>query len=132
MDDVDFAANRVGTMTLAGFLGGAAHATFKGFPRRASALKAAASCALVGTSLFTAERMANVAMRDQIEDDRRLTLSSYAFGGIFGGAINGFLYQKQPLRGMAIFTPFMLCVGMFELELKLRKQQRLEELSAMQ
>mmetsp|Transcript_6925 Transcript_6925/g.14713 ORF Transcript_6925/g.14713 Transcript_6925/m.14713 type:complete len:135 (-) Transcript_6925:1588-1992(-) len=129
MDDVDFAANRVGTMALAGFFSGAAYATYKGFPRRSSALKAGASCALVGTSLFAAERLANIAIRDRIiKDERRLTLSSYAFGGIFGGALNGFLYQRQPIRGMVVFAPFMLGIGMIELELKRRKQKRLEEL----
>jgi len=47
---------------------------------------------------------------------------------IFGGALNGFLYQRQPIRGMVVFAPFMLGIGMIELELKRRKQKRLEEL----
>ncbi|VEU44570.1 unnamed protein product [Pseudo-nitzschia multistriata] len=139
MDDVDHAAQRVGAMTLAGFLGGAAHAAFKGFPRRAAALGAASSCALVGTSLFALERVASVAMRENnrndksdeeldARDDWRSTLSSHAFGGVFGGALNGYLYHRQPLRGMIAFTPFMLFIGMIEVEAKKRKQQRLDEL----
>ena len=135
MDEVDSVANRVGALTLSGFFGGAAYATLKGFPRRATALKVAASCALVGTSLFTAERLANMVMRgEQIkggsndQTQTRLTLSSYAFGGVFGGAMNGFLYQNKPVRGMMVFVPFMLGIGIIELELKRRKQRRLEEL----
>ena len=128
MDEVDYVANRVGALALSGFFGGAAYATLKGFPRRVTALKAAASCAIVGTSLFAAERFANVMMRDQIKESSRLHLSSYAFGGIFGGALNGLLYQNQPIRGMVVFTPFMLGIGIIELELKRRRQIRFEEI----
>ena len=128
MDEIDYVANRVGAFSLTGFLGGAAYATFKGFPRRATALKAAASCAIVATSLFGAERLANVAMKDQIKEENRLLLSSYAFGGIFGGSLNGLLYQNQPIRGMVVFTPFMLGIAFIELEMKRRRQMRVEEL----
>mmetsp|Transcript_12399 Transcript_12399/g.31256 ORF Transcript_12399/g.31256 Transcript_12399/m.31256 type:complete len:132 (+) Transcript_12399:68-463(+) len=128
MDEVDYVANRVGALALSGFFGGAAYATLKGFPRRTTALKAAASCAIVGTSLFAAERFANVLMRDQIKESNRLYLSSYAFGGVFGGALNGLLYQNQPIRGMVVFTPFMLGIGIIELELKRRRQIRFEEI----
>jgi len=128
MDEVDSVANRVGALGFSGFFGGAAYATYKGFPRRATALKVAGSCALVGTSLFTAERLANVVMREQIQGDQRLTLSSYAFGGVFGGALNGFLYQNKPGRGMLVFVPFMLGIGIIELKLKRMKQRRLEEI----
>lgn len=128
MDEIDYVANRVGAFSLTGFLGGAAYATFKGFPRRATALKAAASCAIVAASLFGAERLANVAMRDQIKEENRLLLSSYAFGGIFGGSLNGLLYQNQPIRGMVVFAPFMLGIGIIEVEMKRRRQMRVEEL----
>lgn len=128
MDEIDYVANRVGILSLSGFFGGAAYATFKGFPRRATALKVAASCAIVGTSLFTAERFANAAMREHIKEENRLCLSSYAFGGVFGGALNGFLYQNKPIRGMAIFSPFMLGIGILELEVKRRRQKRCEEI----
>ena len=126
MDDIDFVANRVGYLGLSGFFGGAAYASYKGIPRRATALKVAASCALVATSLFTAERLANVSMRDQIKDDDRLLLSSHAFGGIFGGALNGFLYQNKPVRGMIIFAPFMIGIGIIDLKLNQRKEERLK------
>eukprot|EP00531_Pseudo-nitzschia_arenysensis_P019908 CAMPEP_0116126348 /NCGR_PEP_ID=MMETSP0329-20121206/6287_1 /TAXON_ID=697910 /ORGANISM="Pseudo-nitzschia arenysensis, Strain B593" /LENGTH=134 /DNA_ID=CAMNT_0003620431 /DNA_START=15 /DNA_END=419 /DNA_ORIENTATION=+ len=128
MDEIDYVASRVGAFALSGFFGGAAYATLKGFPRRATALKAAASCAIVGTSLFGAERLANMMMRDQIKESSRLNLSSYAFGGVFGGALNGLLYQNQPIRGMVVFAPFMLGIGMIELEIKRRRQLRVEQL----
>jgi len=128
MEEVDYVANHVGVLTLSGFFSGAAYATYKGFSRRQTALKVAASCTLVGTSLFGAERLANIFLRERIKSDQRLTLSSYTFGGVFGGGLNGFLYQKQPIRGMIIFVPFMLGMGMIELELKRKKQKRIEEL----
>ena len=128
MEEVDYVADRVVSLGLSGFFGGAAYATVKGFPRRAMALKAGSSCAMVGTSLFTAERIANRAMRDDIKDERRLQLSSYAFGGVFGGALNGFLYQRQPIRGIVVFVPFMLGIGMIELEIKRMRLRRIDEL----
>ena len=129
MDEIDYVANRVGSLAFSGFFGGAAYATYKGFPRKATALKVAASCAIVGTSLFTAERFANAAMRKNIKDSHRLHLSSYAVGGVFGGALNGFLYQNKPVRGMIVFAPFMLGIGIIELEVKRRKQKRYDALN---
>mmetsp|Transcript_29896 Transcript_29896/g.49627 ORF Transcript_29896/g.49627 Transcript_29896/m.49627 type:complete len:140 (-) Transcript_29896:59-478(-) len=131
MDEVDHVANRVGLCTVTGFFGGAAYATFKGFPRRATALKAAASCALVATSLFGTERIANVALREYVipkDDEQRLTMTSYAFSGVFGGGLNGYLYQKKPLRGMFYFVPLMLGAGILELEWNRRKRAKIEEL----
>jgi hypothetical protein len=128
MDEIDYVANRVGLLSFSGLLVGAAWATLKGFPRRAMALKVAGSCAIVGTTLFTAERLANVAMREHIKESSRLHLSSYAFGGVFGGALNGLLYQSKPVRGMVVFAPFMLGIGIIELEVKRRKQKRFDEL----
>ena len=129
MDEVDSVANRVGLLTFSGFFSGAAYAAFKGLPRRTTALKVAGSCAMVGTSLFGAERLANIYLRERIKgNEQRLTLSSYAFGGVVGGGINGFLYQKQPIRGMMISVPLMLGMGMIELGMKRKKQQRIEEI----
>ena len=129
MDEIDYVATRVGSLALSGFFGGATYATYKGFHRRNTALKAAASCAIVGTSLFAAERFANVVMREHIKDNSRLHLSSYAFGGVFGGAFNGLLYQNKPIRGMIVFVPFMLGIGIIELEIKRRGKKRFDELS---
>ena len=128
MDEIDYVANRVGLLSFSGLLAGAAWATLKGFPRRAMSLKVAGSCAIVGTGLFAFERLANVAMRQHIKDSNQLHLSSYAFGGVFGGALNGLLYHNKPVRGMVVFAPFMLGIGIIELEVKRRKQKRFEEL----
>ena len=128
MDEIDYVANRVGSMALSGFFCGSVYATYKGFPRRATALKVAASCAIVGTTLFTAERLANIAMREHIYDSRQLHLSSYAFGGVFGGSLNGLLYQNKPARGMLVFTPIMVGIGTLELEAKRIREERFNEI----
>ena len=77
MDEIDHVANRVGICTLTGFFSGAAYATFKGFPRRATSLRAASSCAIVSTSIFISERIANILLQDQIipNNEAQLTLS---------------------------------------------------------
>jgi hypothetical protein len=130
MEEIDHVANRVGICALTGFFSGAAYATFKGFPRRATSLKAAASCAIVGTSIFGIERIANILLRNQIipNNEVQLALSSYSFAGAAGGGLNGYLYQKKPLRGMFYFIPGSLCIGMLELEWTKRKQARIREL----
>jgi hypothetical protein len=129
LEEIDHVANRVGMCALTGFFGGAAYATFKGFPRRATSLKAAASCAIVATSLFGTERIANILLRHQIHNNEyQLTLSSYAFAGVVGGGLNGYLYQKKPLRGMFYFIPLSLCIGMIELDWTKRKEERIREL----
>lgn len=129
MNEVDNVANRVGICTIAGFFGGAAYATYKGSAPRSTALKAAASCAIVATSLFGTERLANIVLRGQIHSEQRLTLTSHAFAGIFGGGLNGYLYQHKPLRGMFWGVPVMLGVAAIELEFQRRKQKRIQELS---
>lgn len=131
--DFDHAANRMTTTALLGFFGGAAYATFKGLPRGPTASKTGFSCALVATSLFGAERVANIALReygnmDLVNDRTRLTLSSHVFAGIVGGGLNGYLFQKKPLRGMFYFLPIMMCVGGIELEWQRRKEMRAAEL----
>lgn len=129
MNEIDKVANRVGICTMSGFLGGAAYGTYKGFPRRATALKAAASCAIVATSLFGTERIGNIVLRSYIPGDRRLTLTSYAFAGVVGGGLNGYLYQQKPPRGMFWGIPVMLGIACLELEFQRRKQNRIQELS---
>jgi hypothetical protein len=129
MNEIDKVAHRVGVCTITGFFGGAAYGTYKGFPRRATALKVAASCAIVATSLFGTERIGNLLLRDHIPGDRRLTLTSYAFAGIVGGGLNGYLYQRKPLRGMFWGIPVMLGVAFLELEFQRRKQNRIQELA---
>lgn len=138
MDDIDYVANHVGAFCLTGLFSGAAYAKFKAFPTRRISLRAGASCACVATTLFVFERIANISLRKESDAndsriscndvDIRTTLSSHAFGGAFGGGLNGYLYHKQPIRGMVLFTPLMLCLGAMKLEYKRRKQKRESEL----
>jgi hypothetical protein len=128
MEHVDRVAARVSLGALTGLFGGAVYATLKGFPRRATSLKVAGSFALVGTALFGLERIAYVAMQDQMESERRLILTSHAFAGVFGGGLNGHLYQKKPLRGMFYFIPIMIGIAFLELGWEEKKQQRLKTL----
>ena len=125
---VDHVAARVSLATLLGFFSGATLATLKGYPRRATALKVAGSCALVGTSVFCSERLAYAAMESQIDQERVRVLISHTFSGVAGGGLNGYLYHKRPFRGMFFFVPAMLGIGFAELKWESMKQKRREEL----
>jgi hypothetical protein len=129
MDQVDRVAHRVSLCGLVGLVGGLTHATFKGFPQRATALKAAASCAMVGTALFGAERLTYMALQPHLESERRLVMTSHAFSGVIGGGLSGYLYQKKPLRGMFVFLPVMLSIGYIELAWSQQRQARIQELT---
>jgi hypothetical protein len=128
MEHVDHVAARVSLATLVGFFSGATLAALKGYPRRATALKVAGSCALVGTSVFCSERLAYAAIESQIDQERARVLISHAFSGVAGGGLNGYLYHKRPLRGMFFFVPAMLGIGFAELKWESMKQNRREEL----
>lgn len=131
MEQVDRVASRVSLCAVTGLFGGATFATFKGLPRRSTSLKVAGSFALVSTALFGIERVAYyVAMDGQMESGRRKILTSHAFAGVFGGGLNGYLYQKKPLRGMFYFIPLMMGVAFLELKWEGKKQQRLQNLLA--
>ena len=127
MDQVDRVSHRVSLCAVTGFLGGLSYATFKGFPQRTTALKAAGSCAIVGTALFGAERIAYVALQPQIQNERRLVATSHAFAGVIGGGLGGYLYQKKPLRGMFVFLPVMLTVAYLELAWDEKRKARILE-----
>lgn len=127
MDHVDRAAHRVSLSALAGLLGGLTFATFKGLPQRATALKAASSCAIVGSAVFGAERLAYVVFEKEIDSRRRLLLTSHAFSGLAGGGLAGYLYQKRPLRGMFFFLPVMMGVGFFEILWEEKRELRIKE-----
>jgi hypothetical protein len=128
MEHVDHVAARVSLATLVAFFSGATLATLKGLPRRATALKVAGSFALVGTSVFSSERLAYAVMESQIDQEQERVLISHAFSGVAGGGLNGYLYQKRPLRGMFFFVPTMMAIGFAELKWKSMKQNRREEL----
>ena len=130
MEHVDHAAARVSLGALTGLIGGMSYATFKGLPFRSTSLKVAGSLALVGTSLFGAERLAFVSMEGQIENERRRVLTSHAFAGVFGGGLNGYLYQKKPLRGMFYFIPIMMGFGFLELAWEQKKLKRIQALAS--
>eukprot|EP00934_Nitzschia_sp_Nitz4_P008860 Nitzschia sp. Nitz4//scaffold170_size48074//3431//3859//NITZ4_007099-RA/size48074-exonerate_protein2genome-gene-0.0-mRNA-1//1//CDS//3329538622//8850//frame0 len=127
MNEVDRVSSRVTGCALLGFVGGMIYSTYRGYPLRATSLRSGLSCAIVGTALFGAERLGYVAMKDLIVDnEQQLVLTSHAFSGVFGGGLNGYLYQKKPLRGMFFCVPLMLGVGAAELaweQKKLEKQQ---------
>jgi hypothetical protein len=127
MEYIDQVAHRVSLCCLTGVLGGLSYATFKGFPQRATALKAAGSCAIVGTALFGAERIAYVAFQPQIDNERRLVLTSHAFSGVMGGGLGGYLYQKKPMRGMFIILPVMTSIGFLELAWEKQRRARIKE-----
>lgn len=129
MEYLDRVANRVSLSALTGFVAGSAYATFTGLPLRATSIKVAGSCAIVGTALFGAERLAYVAMKDQIDSERRLVLTSHSFSGLMGGGLNGYLYHKKPLRGMFFFLPTMMVVGFLELAWEQQRQARIQEVN---
>ncbi len=129
MDHVDRVASRVSLCALLGLAGGIALATYKGLPLRSTALKVASSCAIVGTGLFASERIAHVVLKDEIDNERRLLLTSHAFSGLMGGGLNGYMYHKKPLRGMFFFLPIMMVVGTMELGWERQRQARIEEVN---
>jgi hypothetical protein len=129
MEHVDRVAARVSFCTLAGLFGGATFAVWKGFPKRATSLKVAGSCALVSTVLFGMERLAYVALESQINDnERRLMLTSHVFAGVAGGGLNGYLYHGKISRGMLFFLPIMLGSTFAELQWEKNKKLRLQEI----
>lgn len=128
MDQVDVVASRVSLCAAAGVVGGVIYATYAGFPLRSVAIRAGVSSAIVGTVLFGAERLAYNAMKDQINGERRKVLTSHAFSGVLGGGLNGYLYQKKPLRGMFVFIPVMLGIGGLELLWEDTKQARRDQM----
>lgn len=129
MENIDRVANRVSLCALTGLFGGATFATYKGFPLRSTAIKVASSCAIVGTAMFGAERLAYITMKDQIDSERRKILTSHASSGLFGGGLNGYLYHKRPLRGIFFFLPMMVAVGFLELAWEQKKRARIQELN---
>lgn len=129
VDHVDRVASRVSVCGLMGFAGGIAFSAYRGLPIQSTAIKVATSCAIVGTSLFATERIACMILQNEIDNERRLVLSSHAFSGIMGGGLNGYAYQKKPLRGMFFFLPIMIGVGFLELGWERQRQSRIREIN---
>jgi len=122
MEHIDHIAARVSLSALLGGLGGSIYSSLRGLPLASTSLKIAASTAMVGTALFTCERAAFVVM--DMENHRQRVWTTHAFAGVAGGALNGFLYQKKPLRGMFYFVPVMMGVAAMELSWERQKEQR--------
>ena len=160
MDDalalIDHLAARVTASALTGLGGGAAYATYKGFPLVKTSASTAFSFALVSTACFGMERVANMILRqsatlidanttiDQsvIDDstaymtkriqptiDPKIHYGSHLLGGVCGGSVVGFLFHGKPLAGILLLTPIMLGVGKIEVSLDERKFQNLKEIT---
>lgn len=151
---LDHVAARVTASTAAGVGCGAVFATYKGFPVFRTSASAAFSCALVSTACFGMERLAHggisqslrllnkkpvpserdssdTSFAKQSAADQQLVYGSHALGGILGGGIVGFLFQRKPMAGALLLTPFMLGVGKVEHSMNeyrtIRLQQLIEE-----
>jgi hypothetical protein len=126
MEEVDYVAARVSFSAVLGLLGGATFATWKGRSLFVTSLKVANSCAIVSTALFCTERLAHVLLRTQllVEKEPQRTLASHALAGAAGGALNGQLYIRSPLRGVILFFPVMMGVAVAEMEWEKEKMRR--------
>ncbi|KAL7504439.1 hypothetical protein ACHAXN_002133 [Cyclotella atomus] len=136
MDDalalLDHLSARMTASALTGLGCGAIYSTHKGFPIAKTSLSAAASCALISTACFAAERLAYGLLHQTLGKDLttspNLLYGSHAIGGIWGGGVVGFLYQGNPFRGMLLLTPIMLGVGMLEISLNDYRASRMQQL----
>lgn len=128
MDYVDHVAARVSFSAVAGLGLGTMYSTLRGLPMRSTVLKIGTSFAMVGTVVFGLERIGYAAMKDQIEQEKRLLLTSHAFSGVAGGALNGYLFHKKPRQGIFYFVPVMIGVAALELYIENKREKRIKEL----
>ena len=127
MEHIDHTSARVTLSALLGLVGGSGYATLTGLPLRSTSIKVAGSFAIAGTALFSMERIAFLAFEQSLggeEQHRRLLLTSHAFSGVAGGALNGYLYQRKPIQGMVLFVPIMMGTALLELSFQRRKLER--------
>ena len=128
MEYVDHVAARVSFSALTGLGLGTMYATFRGLPLRSTALKVGGSFAMVGTVVFGIERLAYAAMKDQLKQEKRLLLTSHAFSGVAGGALNGYLFHRKPRQGMVYFVPVMMGVAGIEMYIEQKREERIKQL----
>mmetsp|Transcript_4019 Transcript_4019/g.10605 ORF Transcript_4019/g.10605 Transcript_4019/m.10605 type:complete len:170 (-) Transcript_4019:546-1055(-) len=129
MQHVDRVASRVSLMCVAGLVAGATGAAVAGYPRRATALKVAMSLGMVSTSVLVLERIAYVGLAPMMpNEEKRRFRTSHAFGGVFGGAVNGYLYQRRPMRGIVLFAPLMLAVSQMEIMYDEQRNRRIQQI----
>mmetsp|Transcript_40858 Transcript_40858/g.98537 ORF Transcript_40858/g.98537 Transcript_40858/m.98537 type:complete len:151 (-) Transcript_40858:653-1105(-) len=128
MECIDHVAARVSFSAVAGLGLGTMYSTLRGLPLRSTALKVGGSFAMVGTIVFGLERIGYVVMKDQIEQEKTLLLTSHAFSGVAGGALNGYLFHKKPRQGMFYFIPVMMGVAALEMYVENKREERIKEL----
>lgn len=95
---------------------------------KSTTLKIGGSFAMVGTVVFGLERIGYVVIKDQIEQGKRALLTSHAFSGVAGGALNGYLFHKKPRQGMFYFVPVMMGVAALEIYIEGKRAERIKEL----
>mmetsp|Transcript_5028 Transcript_5028/g.8839 ORF Transcript_5028/g.8839 Transcript_5028/m.8839 type:complete len:153 (-) Transcript_5028:391-849(-) len=134
MDHVDHIAHRVSAAALSGLFLGAGMAVHRGSPVPRTAMSVAASCAMIGTACFGIERIASL-IQDRVigpaaagDTTHTQFYTSHAFGGLVGGGIAGYLFQRKPFGGMMLFTPVMMTFALLELTLNEYREERLRML----
>ena len=129
---IDHLTARMTASAITGLGCGVIYSSYKGFPIAKTSMSAAASCALVSTACFAAERLAYGIIHQITGKDSKTSSSilygSHALGGACGGGVVGFLYQGNPFRGMALFMPIMVGIGKLEITLNEYKMSRIQQL----
>lgn len=129
---LDHLTARMTASALTGLGCGMIFSTYKALPIAKTSMSAAASCALISTACFGAERLAYGIIHTITGKDSTTTpnilFGSHALGGLCGGGVVGFLYQGNPFRGMVLFAPIMIGIGQLEITLDKYKASRIQQL----
>jgi uncharacterized membrane protein YoaK (UPF0700 family) len=129
-ETLQYISRRVTLSGVTGALAGAFLALWRGHDSiSATSARTAVSCALVGTTCFSAERLVYLGVhrylitdKDRLgasDESRRreeyyLKLYSHAVGGLLSGAFLGHLYTRKAVRGALFFAPLMLGIAVAE------------------
>lgn len=136
METVDHISARVAFFGCLGGAAGALGALYSGFPMLRFVGMTGGSMAMISTACFTSERLAAFAIDNVMDPQMRnrdsweFTLTTHAVGGFAAGALLGGLYSGKPARGMALFVPFMLAIGVGEQLFEEMKQERIQQIQA--
>lgn len=129
---IDHLTARMTASAITGLGCGIIYSSYKGFPIAKTSMSAAASCALVSTACFAAERLSYGILHQTTGKDSSTSPSilygSHVLGGICGGGVVGFLYQGNPFRGMILLMPIMMGIGKIEISLNEYKMSRIQQL----
>ena len=132
---LDHLTARMTASATAGLGCGIIYSTYKGLPMAKTSLSAAASCALISTACFGAERLAYGVIHKVTGKDSSTTpnilYGSHIMGGFCGGGVVGFLYQGNPFRGIILLTPLMLGIGQLEIILDGYRESRKQQIKEM-